>query len=1284
MNESSNNQQSNQQGGNSGKGRRNTSNKENLSNFVFGKVQPQAVPLEEAVLGALMLDREALPMVMDTLRPESFYLEAHQHIYRAVIRLFERSNPVDLLTVTEELKKAGELDNIGGGYYLVELSNRVASAANIEYHARIIAQKHIQRELIGVSTRTIRDAYEDTTDVFNLLDEAEKGLFAITQNNLSRSYESMGSLSSKVLKQIEELSKKEDGLTGVPTGFTDLDRLTSGWQPSDLIIIAARPGMGKCLGKGTKVLMFNGSLQNVEDLNPGDLLMGDDSTPRQVLSTTTGREMMYWVRQNKGMDYRVNESHILSLKRSRTEWRHQNGAVLNISVKEYLQQSAKFKTNYKGYKTAVEFAERSLAVHPYFLGLWLGDGTSDNSNISTTDEEVVSYLESYADDLGLSLKKHQQAPEKCPIYCIANDRQHAMGYSLHGMLRDLGVIGNKHIPKDYLINATAKRLELLAGLIDSDGHYLEQSNGFEITQKNERLAREIKFLCDSLGFRTSLTAKKAQITSIGFESTVWRLRIYGDLNKVPVRIQRKQPNPWKSKINWQVTGIRVEADKVDDYYGFELDGNGLFLLEDMTVTHNTSMVLAVALNAARDFNKGIALFSLEMASTQLVQRLISMESEIPANKFRNGKLEDYEWQMLQSTVERLNAVPIFIDDTPAINIFELRAKCRRLKMQHDIQLIVIDYLQLMTGSSDNNRTGNREQEIGSISRALKSLAKELNVPVIALSQLSRAVEVRGGSKRPQLSDLRESGCLTGDTLIVDAQTGRRVTIQCLAERAHQSTFASLGMTEDLKVHPQNLVKAFYSGQKQVFEIKTHSGRSIKASANHPFFKLNGWTALENLQEGDRIAMPRKINISSPSNPLSKTELTLLAHLIGDGCILPKSPYHYTSADKANIEIVNVCAKELFGIEGRIVAQENWWHTYLTSPYHLTHRVKHPITIWYEKMGLERVRSYKKRLPDQLFESDEENIALFLHHLWATDGNISWKTAQEGRSPSLAIYYGTTSVILAEQVQHLLLRLGIQSTVRITRKGNYRPSFNIWIEGKDCQTKFLTLVGCYGERGVKIPAMQLALDAIEGNPNNDTIPKEAWHGAIQTAKEDQGLSWRSFSEQLEMSYAGSTLFKHGISRERMSRIEQFLPDEKISNLVHSDIYWDKIKSISPLGIEDVYDATVLNVHNFVANDFIVHNSIEQDADIVSFIYRPEYYQILEDEQGQSLKGIAEFIVAKHRNGALDTIRLKFTDTFAKFSNLDDPSFAGLSDPLTGPFQPSVISRQSRMNDEDIPF
>ncbi len=407
---------------NSGRGKKNNNE---ISNLVYGKVPPQAVQLEEAVLGALMLDKDALPVVLDILSQSTFYLDAHQHIYAAMKTLFGKSQPIDLLTVTEELKKQGNLDKIGGAYYLVELTNRVASAANIEFHARILAQKHIQRELIKASTNIVREAYEDTTDVFDLLDTAEKQLFAIAQNNLNRGAETMSSLSSKLLKQIEELSKREDGLTGVPTGFTDLDRMTSGWQPSDLIILAARPGMGK-----------------------------------------------------------------------------------------------------------------------------------------------------------------------------------------------------------------------------------------------------------------------------------------------------------------------------------------------------TSMVLALARNAAVDFKKPVALFSLEMSSLQFAQRLISMEAEIEGGKLRNGKLEPYEWQQLHNSIEKLADIPIYIDDTPGINIFELRAKCRRLKMQHDIQMVIIDYLQLMSGSSADGKNSNREQEISNISRALKAMAKELSVPVIALSQLSRAVETRGGSKKPQLSDLRESGAIEQDADMV--------------------------------------------------------------------------------------------------------------------------------------------------------------------------------------------------------------------------------------------------------------------------------------------------------------------------------------------------------------------------------------------------------------------------------------------------------------------------------------------------------------------------------------
>lgn len=1261
---------------------------EELSDYVFGKVPPQAMALEEAVLGALMLDKDAMSIVLDILQPDSFYTEAHQLIFQAMHRLFEHSQPIDLLTVMEQLKKTGDLETVGGPAYLASLTNKVASAANIEFHARIISQKFIQRELIRVSTNVIREAFEDTTDVFDLLDSAEQGLFSIAEKNMSRGYEAMSSLASKVYKQLQDVKDKEDGLTGIPSGFTELDRLTSGWQPSDLIIIAARPGMGKCLGKGTKVLLYDGTLKKVEDIRIGDLLMGDDNTPRRVLTLARGQEQMYWIRQNKGINYRVNESHILSLKKSRQGGKGERGEVLDISVRAFLAKSPKFRNNYKGFKVAVEFADKNVPIAPYFLGLWLGDGRASDVRIASQDEEVVEYLEEYSATLNLKVHRYE-GKEQCPMYGImkGDHLNSRSGFSLQDQLRKLNLINNKHIPQAFLINSTAKRLELLAGLLDSDGHYLVQSNGYEITQKKEELAQQIKFLCDSLGFRTSLTAKKASISDIGYETTVYRVRIYGDIDKIPVRVKRKQANPWKSVVDWQVTGITIEKDIVDDYYGFEIDGNGRFLLEDMTVTHNTAFVLSAARNTSVEFGKGVAIFSLEMSSVQLALRMIAMEAEVSSSKLRNGQFDQDESVRLNAAIERIGEAPIFIDDTAGINIFELRAKCRRMKMQHDIQLIIIDYLQLMSGGGDNQR-GNREQEVSAISRALKALAKELNVPVIALSQLSRAVEVRGGSKRPQLSDLRESGCLTGDTLIQDAKTGNRITIKELAEKETVTDFQVLAVNACQQIRPYTLAKAFYSGQKQVFELKTRTGRRIKASANHPFLKLEGWTALEELSVGDQIGVPRKIEVLQTDNPLSDDELILLAHLIGDGCILPKQPYHYTSADEANIAVVNESANKLFGIQPRIVPQENWWHTYLPSPYRLTHGKQHPITAWYNSLGLERVRSYLKYLPNKIFQCAPSKISLFLHHLWATDGNISWKKL-EGRKPAGAIYYATSSQLLAEQVQHLLLRLGIISTVTIAKQkgGKYRNNYHVKIQGSQNQLLFLKTVGCFGKRGDIVPALIATLEDIEGNPNTDVLPKEAWDVVVYPAMQRQGLSYRNLFDKLEQSYSGS-IKRNGISKERLQHLNEAIADPALKPFIESDILWDEIIEITPLGMEDVYDLTVPEVHNFVANDILVHNSIEQDADIVSFIYRPEYYGITEDPEGQSLKGVAEIIVAKHRNGALKDVRLRFTDQFARFSDLDDTSFGDFpfdTSPADNSASPGIITRPSRMNeDEDIPF
>ncbi|MGO4906647.1 replicative DNA helicase [Flavobacterium sp. W20_MBD1_R3] len=389
-----------------------------------GKLQPQVLDLEEAVLGAMMIDKKGVDDVIDILQPDAFYKEAHKHIFEAIVQLFTETQPIDLLTVSAQLKKNAKLDLAGGDFYLIQLTQKISSSAHIEFHSRIILQKFIQRSLIRISTEIIEDSYDETADVFDLLDKAETKLYEITQGNIKRSSETAQSLVLQAKKRIEEIAGQE-GLSGVATGFDKLDKITSGWQPSDLIIIAARPAMGK-----------------------------------------------------------------------------------------------------------------------------------------------------------------------------------------------------------------------------------------------------------------------------------------------------------------------------------------------------TAFVLSMARNMAIDYGMPVALFSLEMASVQLITRLISSETGLSSEKLRTGKLEKHEWEQLSTKVKNLEKAPLFIDDTPSLSIFDLRAKARRLVSQHGIRIIIVDYLQLMTAGGNGKGGGNREQEISTISRNLKALAKELNVPVIALSQLSRAVETRGSSKRPLLSDLRESGAIEQDADIV--------------------------------------------------------------------------------------------------------------------------------------------------------------------------------------------------------------------------------------------------------------------------------------------------------------------------------------------------------------------------------------------------------------------------------------------------------------------------------------------------------------------------------------
>jgi replicative DNA helicase len=632
------------------------------------RLPPHNLEAEQSVLGSLLLDGEAVVKIASWLRPDDFYNRAHSLIYQAILDLYERREPVDFVTLCEELGRKGILGEVGGEAYITSLINAVPTPIHLEHYARIVERTATLRRLISAAGEIASMAYEATGDVDETVDKAEQLIFGVSQRRLRRDVLHIKQVLEEYFERIEYLHRHRGEFMGVPTGFSQLDKLLGGLQKSDFIVIAGRPGMGK-----------------------------------------------------------------------------------------------------------------------------------------------------------------------------------------------------------------------------------------------------------------------------------------------------------------------------------------------------SSFALSIAHNAAKRYGQRVAIFSLEMSAEQVVQRLLAAETGVDSQRLRLGLIKDEEWPRVVQAIGVLSETSIFLDDTPAISAMELRAKARRLHAEYGLDLIIVDYLQLMQGDS---RSENRVQEISYISRALKSLARELNIPLVALSQLSRAVEQRQ-DKRPILSDLRESGCLAGDTLIPIADTGEYVPIRELVGREPFTVWAL--NPETWRLERAWVSKVFPTGRKPIYRLTTRLGRSIRATANHRFLTPAGWKRLDELQPGMFIALPRQIPSPYPQT-MRDEELALLGHLIGDGCALPRHAVQYTT-------------------------------------------------------------------------SDEEMASLV--------------------------------VALARSVSEELVRLA-----------------------------------------------------------------------------------------------------------------------------QSDVYWDKVASIEQEGVEDVFDMTVPGLHNFVANDVIVHNSIEQDSDVVMFVYREEVYNPETEKQN-----IAEIIVAKHRNGPTGVVPLYFRKDVAQFVEVE---------------------------------
>ena len=860
------------------------------------RTPPQDMAAEQSVLGSMLISKDACAEVSEVLRGTDYYRPTHETIHDAIIDLYGRSEPVDMITVAAELQRRGELERIGGAPYLHTLSANVPIAANAAYYAEIVREKAILRRLVDAGTRIVQIGYAGEGEVDDIVDQAQAEVYKIADKRGGEDYAPLSDIMDGVLDEIEAIGNREAGLYGVPTGFADLDELTNGLHSGQMIIVAARPAMGK--------------------------------------STL-----------------------------------------------------------------ALDFC-RAASIH-----------------------------------------------------------------------------------------------------------------------------------------------------------------------------------------------------------------------------NNLASVF----------------FSLEMTRSEITMRLLSAEAKVPLNHIRNGNMGDEDWTKLARKMGEVSSAPMFIDDSPNMTMMEIRAKARRLKQRHDLKLIVIDYLQLMTSGK---KVESRQLEVSEFSRQIKLLAKELEVPIIALSQLNRGPEQRG-DKRPMMSDLRESGCLTAETRLLRADTNAEVSLGELMESG--ATDVPVWALDDrLKLVPRTLTHAFPSGTKQVFEVTLASGRRVQATGNHPFLTYDGWVPLAELTIGSRVGSVRHVPPPLMIAPRDEDEIVLLAHLLGDGSFVRRQPVRYASIDEANLTVVAEAAARRFGVTAirDEYAAARVTTLRLPAPFRLARGRRNPIAAWLDEDGLFVLRSHEKFVPDWVFGLPKEQVGLFLRHLWATDGCVHLDEKRNmGR-----VYYASTSRRLADDVARLLARWNVFTRIKRVRKKGYRDGFHVHVVGSENQLRFLDEIGVHGARGEQVARLAAAIRDVRPNTNLDTVPQEVW-GRVREVLAEQGMTHREFATSMGTAFGGSTMWKHAPSRQRMARVAEVLGDAELEVLATNDIYWDSVASVEPIGEQEVYDATVLGVHNFVANGIALHNSIEQDADMVILLHRDDVY-----EKESTRPGEADLIVAKHRNGPTRDLTVAFQGHYSRFVDM----------------------------------
>jgi replicative DNA helicase len=740
------------------------------------KLPPHSVEAEQSVLGGLMLDNEAADKIGDVVNAEDFYSDAHRIVYRHILQLIGDGKPADVVTVSEALSSTQKLDYVGGLAYLGALAQNVPTAANIRHYANIVRERSILRQLAATATEIAESAFNPLgRNAKAVLDEAEAKVLHIAEQGSrgAQNFQVIGKLLANVVERIETLYNRDDpsDVTGVPTGFADLDKMTSGFQPGDLVVIAGRPSMGKAQPLDARVRTLTG-WTSLGKLHVGDALASIDGGPSFVSNIfPQGRRQVYRVTFSDGRTCECCAEHLWRVHYR--DW-PQPRILRTDHILEMLTRRRYRNRLWIDMPTGDFGADTSHPVDPWVLGALLGDGnlTERTIRFSTVVEAMRERL---AERIDASLELTYAGGVDWRI--VQRQRGHQKGVSgmtanaLTAAIKSLGLWGrrshDKFIPRQYLDSARENRLDLLRGLLDTDG-WVERWGTVRFCSSSRRLAEDVVELVRSLGGWCSIKSKRPHFRHNGVHREgreCFVCTLHHPDPKSLLLLTDKQGRALQEPLRCKrPTFASIEPTRVCETQCISVTHpSHLYLTDDYVVTHNTALALNIGENVALNTGMPVAVFSMEMGASQLAMRLIGSVGKLDQHKLRTGRLGPEDWDKLSTALGRLNEAPILIDETPALNAIEVRSRARRLMKQYGkLGLVIVDYLQLMQATSQNE---NRATEISEISRAMKSLAKELSVPVVALSQLNRSLEQRP-NKRPVMSDLRESGAIEQDADVI--------------------------------------------------------------------------------------------------------------------------------------------------------------------------------------------------------------------------------------------------------------------------------------------------------------------------------------------------------------------------------------------------------------------------------------------------------------------------------------------------------------------------------------